>query len=646
MRSVSAGFPRPADFRRDVLTLSGASTITLAGLLFLLILFSTACGSPGTNTTNLASVNQSAHNTHTLRPVLPSPRKPPLPPPPPPPPPPSGYDGPAELPRVYVRSSLADTPAPGNTIAVNVGDDLQSALDAAACGDTITLAAGGIFSGAFSLPAKGCDDNHWIIIRTSAPDSQLPPEGTRITPCYAGIASLPGRPAFHCQPVISVMPKIVNPTAGTSGPLLFASGATHYRLLGLEITRLEGIGVIYDLASMQHGGPADHIILDRVWMHGSARDETTRGIDLSGTVDAAVVDSFFSDFHCIAITGACGDAQAILGGLGTLAMGPFKIDNNFLEASGQSIMFGGGAAAQTPADIEIRGNYLFKPLIWNPHDPTFFGTTFIVKNGFEFKNAERVLFEGNRIQNDWGGFTQSGFAIVITPKNPGGCPICTVRDITIRYSAVSHAGAAMQIANGLSDQKLAAQEGSHYSVHDVIFDDMNYPTCYDCNGDMFQIGSDPIVPLNFWLHDVAIRHVTVATNQARGGWLISGPIAQPNFTFQDNITDNGKNGNTSAGGGAIQCYYHYSIMEAVLNSCWSPYIFTNNVVMRPIKGEAWPAQNFQTTDGTTVGFVNWNGGIGGDYHLAPSSPFEGTASDGTDPGANIDAVLAALATSY
>ena len=35
------------------------------------------------------------------------------------------FDGPAELPRVYVRSALSDTPVPGKQVAVREGDDLQ-----------------------------------------------------------------------------------------------------------------------------------------------------------------------------------------------------------------------------------------------------------------------------------------------------------------------------------------------------------------------------------------------------------------------------------------------------------------------------------------------------------------------------------------
>src|SRR5205807_8887302 len=107
---------------------------------------------------------------------------------------PGNFDGPAELPRVFVKTGLVDTPAPGKALLVKGTDNLQNALDRASCGETIKIEAGASFVGRFRLPKKACDDAHWIIIRTSAPDDALPAEGTRITPCYAGIASLPGRP--------------------------------------------------------------------------------------------------------------------------------------------------------------------------------------------------------------------------------------------------------------------------------------------------------------------------------------------------------------------------------------------------------------------------------------------------------------------
>src|SRR5262249_27265628 len=149
------------------------------------------------------------------------------------------------------------------------------------------------------------------------------------------------------------------------------------------------------------------------------------------------------------------------GGNGDNPMGPYKIVNNFLEASGEIILFGGAAATTTASDIEIRRNHFFKPLSWMPGAPGFVGgpsgDPFIVKNHFELKNAQRVLFEGNILENNWGGFSQSGKSIVLTPRNPfskgrdtNTCPVCKVADITIRYNTISHVGGGIGIATGLT----------------------------------------------------------------------------------------------------------------------------------------------------------------------------------------------------
>src|SRR5947207_1771629 len=74
----------------------------------------------------------------------------------------SRFDGPAELPRVTVPSSLANTPAAGSIVSVRAGGDLQTALNNAFCGDTIELQAGATFTGNFRFPAKNCDSSHWI----------------------------------------------------------------------------------------------------------------------------------------------------------------------------------------------------------------------------------------------------------------------------------------------------------------------------------------------------------------------------------------------------------------------------------------------------------------------------------------------------
>jgi len=362
------------------------------------------------------------------------------------------FDGPAELPRLHVSGAIADTPARGHTILVKQGDDLQAAIDRAKCGDVLQLQAGATFQGLYRFPNKPCDDSHWIIVRTSAPDDSLPPEGTRISPCYAGVAALPGRPDLHCPMPHNVLSKIELDRKALSGPILFLEGANHYRFVGLEITR--AVPEFHMRNLIQPEDPdttAHHLIFDRLWLHGTPQDETKDGIHLSGTTYVAVINSYFSDFKCIAFKGSCTDSQAINGGTFNKPGGPYKIENNFLEASGQSIMFGGAGGTTTPADIEIRRNHLFKPMIWKAGEPGFVGgstgTPFIVKNHFELKNAQRVVFEGNILENCWGGFTQTGFSILLNPGNQGGrCPQCRVTDITLRYNKIAHVGSVLSMA--------------------------------------------------------------------------------------------------------------------------------------------------------------------------------------------------------
>src|SRR6266852_2260790 len=227
-------------------------------------------------------------------------------------------DGPAALPQSCFYTAIKATPSPGRVVLVPAGSDLQSYVSKAHCGETLELASGATYNGAFNFPAKGCDDKHWITVRSAG---ALPAEGIRISPCNAG--------------------------------------------------------------------GANKVILDRVWVHGTERDETQRGIAIPGASYIAVIDSYFSDFHCIAKTGSCEDAQTVWGGAGEVAGGTYKIVNNYLEAAGEGILFGGGAGSTTPSDIEIRRNHFYKPSIWHNSDANYIGVPFIVKNNFELKNGIR-----------------------------------------------------------------------------------------------------------------------------------------------------------------------------------------------------------------------------------------------------------------
>lgn len=65
-----------------------------------------------------------------------------------------GFDGVAELPRVYVDTRIVQRPSTSRTIAVAANGDFQAAIDAAQPGDVITLAAGATYIGNFILRRK------------------------------------------------------------------------------------------------------------------------------------------------------------------------------------------------------------------------------------------------------------------------------------------------------------------------------------------------------------------------------------------------------------------------------------------------------------------------------------------------------------
>jgi len=563
----------------------------------------------------------------------------------------TGYDGPAQLPIVTVPSSMADTPAPGGIISVNAGEDLQAALNQAQCGNTIQLQAGATFTGHFQFPALNCDRDHWIIIRTSSPDRVLPVEGQRLTPCYAGAASLPGRPHYPCNNPHNVLAKLV--ASDLVGPVTFQTGANHYRLIGLELTRPTGVKGAITLMSVAHGGTASYIVLDRTWLHGTTQDETHDGFDLTGTNYVAIVDSYFSDFHCTSVTGDCMEAHAISGGGGNHQDGPYAIQNNFLEASAQAILFGGAAATMTPTDITIHFNHFFKPWQWMKGNSPFqggdSGNPFIVRHHLELKNAVRVLIENNLMEDVWGGFGEPGDAILLTPRNQhtalgNVCPLCRVTDVTVRYTHISHAGGGIVIVTGLSipgKDGAPATSGTRFSIHDVVMDDISRKYL-GWDGFFLVANMWPANPVN----TITINHIT-GFQDSTGGILILGNLTSNpemyGFVFTNNLVTTGRYPVWNMAHDTSCAYADVPLTS--INNCFTSYTFSNNALIAApshYPPTTWPTGNLFEANPVNVGFVQYHDGNGGNYELVPTSPYKNLGSDGRDLGADIVGLNAVL----
>jgi hypothetical protein len=479
----------------------------------------------------------------------------------------------------------------GATIAVNAGGNFQAALNAAQPGDVITLAAGATFTGPFTLPNK--TGIGWITIRTSSPDSSLPAPGNRVTPVHA-----------------AVMPKIVV-GGGVGGAIRTANSAHHYRFIGVEFRPVSG-AMIYSLielgntAEPTEAQQANNIIIDRCYIHGNPGQPAGRGVALNGK-SLAVIDSYIADFKDDFI-----DTQAVMGWTGG---GPFKIVNNYLEAAGENIMFGGGDPSITnlvPSDIEIRHNHLFKPL-------AFRGTWNAVKNLFELKNARRVLVEGNIMENIWQA-AQAGYAVQLTVRNQdGGCPWCTIEDVTFRRNIVRHAGSGVNILG--TDDPNPSRTMARVVIEHNVFDDINSGV-WGGLGKLFQV-----LDYTRGTSDVVIEHNTGFQD---GALLYAEGVAHTRFVYRNNLTNKGLYGIQGAG---------QSEGVSTLNTFFPGIDFRRNAI---IGGNAaiYPSNNFFPSTLTVVGFVNH---LLGDFRLLLTSPYKNAATDGTDVGADIGSVESATA---
>jgi hypothetical protein len=228
--------------------------------------------------------------------------------------------------------------------------DLQAAIDAAVFGDVILLRAGQTYVGHFRLRVKS--GTGVIQIRSDAPDSALPAPGERLVPgdgsggttSRSSLARIVGRGgAYITAPVLRTDP-------GAHGYVI--------RFLEFDGTAHLGYETLIQLGDDTTATPPYDITLDRVYVHGHPYKGQKRGVSLNGKRLA------ISNSHISGIRAVNADSQAIAGWNGA---GPFTIENNYLEAAGENILFGGGDPAITnlvPSDIVIRRNHLYKPFTW------------------------------------------------------------------------------------------------------------------------------------------------------------------------------------------------------------------------------------------------------------------------------------------
>jgi hypothetical protein len=495
----------------------------------------------------------------------------------------------------------------GSTIVVNAGENLQAALDAAKPGDVIQLAAGATFTGNFVVPNKATDAAHWIVIRTSA-HASLPASGRRIAPSDA----------VHMARIR---------TTNANAALNFANGAKYYRLIGLEVdtdwTSREDTQ--WMLVCLGRGSdcetnvtdPADFphdIVLDRLYVHGTDTGNVRRGI-LGNAANLAIVDSYISNIHEI---GA--DSQAFAAWNGP---GPFLLKNSYFEGAGENVMFGGSDPSVpnlVPADITIQQSLFDKPLSWRASDPSYAGNHWTVKNLLEFKNARRVLVEGNVLQHCWAD-AQTGFAILFTPRNQDGtAPWSAVQDITFRHNTVRDVGSGINILG--ADNEYPSQRTARIAFVNNLL--------YLVDGSLWG-GDGKLIQILGGAEDLSFRHNT--SDQTGLLLTLDGEPPNEGAEFVDNIFALGRGvfGNDVGNAGVAISHYLPDVVwhhNAIPGGSWLDYFPWHTK-------HCWFPWSMRSVGFTDLEKHN--------YQLTSESKLHDAASDGTDVGVNYGTLNAAQA---
>jgi len=485
------------------------------------------------------------------------------------------------------------------TITVPAGGSVQSAINAAQFGDTIIVQAGTVYTGSLVLPVKSGTGE--IVIQSSR-ISELP-EGVRVNPSQSALFA-------KFQSVVNADPVVRT-----------VAGAHHYRFQGIEFSSANASVIIYDIVRLGDARYAQttlsqvphHIVIDRCYVHGFDTQDTQRGVTMNSS-ESTVSNSYISEIHTEGI-----EAQAVGAWNGP---GPLHIINNYLEAAGENIMIGGSDSASPdlmPGNVEIRRNYLFKPLRWKVGDPSYAGHHWTVKNILELKAVVNAVVDGNVLENNWVD-AQDGMAVLFTVRNQEcNAPWSTVQNVTYTNNTLRNAPGALNLL-GMDNEVTAAFGKCNPASTSVRGTGLNISNnlFYNISGSFLQLNGFYNVILN---HNTSFQGGNTYTLY---GEQSIGYISTNNLTIENPYGIYGDGGYLGTAG-----LTHYT----------PSFVFSKNLMAGASVSEN-PAGNFYPVAASNVGFVDL---AGGNYALSSSSAYHNAATDGKDVGVDFVQLTAAQA---
>ncbi|MCW5980012.1 MAG: hypothetical protein KIT09_18160 [Bryobacteraceae bacterium] len=373
--------------------------------------------------------------------------------------------------------------------------DLQTAIDKAVRGQTICLKQGQTYTPkggntSFVLKAQKTGTGY-ITIMTENIDALAPPNKRVTTTANLAkivpVSTYPGIVTAEFDVPPGVRPWYAHPELTPQ----------YYRLVGLEVRPPAGV---YTNGLVKLGNNTDrqslvfhvphHIELDRMYIHGHGDSDAAgkRGIEVH-SMQTVIKNSYLSGFGKVAQ-----ETHAIIGVNGVKDL---LIYNNYIEAAGINILFGGDVPRLgdndtldptdklIPENIVILHNHFKKLVSWKKTSGGW-----DVKNHLETKLARNVIIEGNVFENNWrqGQQEQSGSAIVFKAiagrDNPQtkvneACtvPNAVTENVLVQYNYVRNTGAGFEIIS--RDYQCKDDKGAmlgrvkHVRIENNVIDGLN-----------------------------------------------------------------------------------------------------------------------------------------------------------------------------
>lgn len=494
---------------------------------------------------------------------------------------------------LILNSGLSEPEINGSIITVRKGGDFQAALTRAKPGDTILLEAGAKFIGSFRLPKKTGDQ---IITIQSTEFAKLPAEGVRVAPEQAVL-----------------MPKLLS--AGKDAPVVSTEpGAHHFRFVGVEFSVTSPQDSVWKLINIgsdeqtQIAQVPHHITFDRCYIHAHPNQSTGQvrsGVSINGS-NIEIVNSYISDFRLKDDEGH--------GIVAWNAPGPFRIVNNYIEASGINVLFGGAFAhpGMNPADLEFRQNHVAKRPEWRGQ--------YVAKNLFELKDMRRAVVEGNVFEHNWTS-GQDGTAILFTPLSSQSGENARVEDVQFRSNIVRRSGNGLLIIGtdyGDKRQPNIPSQNNRLRIENNLFTEIG--------GKWGDTGHFIIMASGKGPNDLSINHNTVLND---GNTITFDACPCLNFVFTNNLMAHNSYGIIGSGSG---------VGLPSLQKNASRMVFKRNVLAGG-NARDYPNDNFFPVSLNQAQFTN---DAQFNYRLKETSPFKRKGTDGKDIGCDFEQLEAAI----